>query len=89
MLLCKETDGNYYIPSKATWTLRFKLCVVSIALAVAADDGGLLPLILQILQVVPYGFLPSRNHDHEDFHRMLARSSLLLVADTRKESDLR
>ena len=36
------------IPSKAACTLRLRLCVASNALAVAADDGGLVPLMLAV-----------------------------------------
>lgn len=39
---------NNNLPSNADCTLLLRLCVASNALAVAADDGGLVPLMLAV-----------------------------------------
>jgi hypothetical protein len=46
-LLIERGDRRaIFIPSNAACTLLFRLCVASNALAVAADDGGFVPLML-------------------------------------------
>jgi hypothetical protein len=42
----EEVEEKNLIPSKAACTPRFRPCVASKALAVAADDGGLVVFIL-------------------------------------------